>query len=235
MHSSRFWQGEWILNDEPLILIVADDPRFRAFIMNSLKALAGVEVLDANNLQDGTEILYALEPELLITDLDLPDGSGLQLIASIHGEGMKTSTLVIATARAPLGRLQPLCKNIHVCWKPLHPERLRQLSEKFTLVEPAVQTHMLTGDHRSATTMDYIQLGCLGRCSLQLTITRGAIDLGVMYIHRGTLWTAETALDTGEAALRRLLNEDEVRVEVQALERDDPGPRDLEFPWYART
>lgn len=63
------------------VLIVEDDQRFRDTFAKAVRGahdlcLAGV----ANDLSAGRHLLDALKPDILLVDLGLPDGSGIELI-----------------------------------------------------------------------------------------------------------------------------------------------------------
>src|SRR4051812_18529867 len=69
--------------DKPYILIVEDDPQIIQFLQSSLKA-NGYSTLSAQNIVAGKKHLSENKPILLIMDLNLPDGDGLDLIRSVR-------------------------------------------------------------------------------------------------------------------------------------------------------
>ena len=63
------------------VLIVEDDPRFRETFAEAVRGasdlrLAGV----AGDVAEGRRLLDALEPDVLLVDLGLPSGNGIELI-----------------------------------------------------------------------------------------------------------------------------------------------------------
>ena len=68
------------------ILLVEDDAALRSFIAHLLKQ-AGHAVEVAANVDQGLSQLVAGTPSLVITDKNLPDGSGLKLINVNHHIG----------------------------------------------------------------------------------------------------------------------------------------------------
>jgi DNA-binding response OmpR family regulator len=68
--------------DSPL-LIVEDDDLTRAFLVEHLAA-DGYDPLEAATLAEALEHLETSSPCLVLTDLTLPDGSGLDLVARIR-------------------------------------------------------------------------------------------------------------------------------------------------------
>jgi DNA-binding NtrC family response regulator len=65
------------------ILIVDDDARVRAMLVCALKA-AGHQVYSAANGIDGTRFVGAIRPDLIISDLFMPEKEGLETITELH-------------------------------------------------------------------------------------------------------------------------------------------------------
>lgn len=64
----------------PRVLLVEDDPAVRRFVQLALDPL-GVELVLCATLADARAALEAAAAQLVLTDLTLPDGSGLDLLA----------------------------------------------------------------------------------------------------------------------------------------------------------
>lgn len=63
----------------PTILLVEDNPATRTFLAENLSA-DGYDPLQAGTLAEGIEVLERTFPDLVIVDLGLPDGDGLELL-----------------------------------------------------------------------------------------------------------------------------------------------------------
>lgn len=75
--------------DSPL-LIVEDDDLTRAFLVEHLAA-DGYDPLEASSLSAAREMLEHESPSLVLSDLTLPDGSGLDLVGWIRAaDGIAT-------------------------------------------------------------------------------------------------------------------------------------------------
>ena len=91
--------------DPPRILLVEDDPALSAFLVDNLHADGFVPLL-APTKSDGLRMLEFKQPDLVLVDLGLPDGSGLDLIARVRAaDGIATrldpaTPLVVLTGRA---------------------------------------------------------------------------------------------------------------------------------------
>jgi len=74
----------------PTILIVEDDPVLGTFLADNLAA-DGYEPVLAETFRDGLRELEFRRPDLVILDLGLPDGSGLDLIGRVRtADGLAT-------------------------------------------------------------------------------------------------------------------------------------------------
>ncbi len=63
---------------ESLVLVVEDEPQMRRFLRASLSA-QGYRVLEAKNGQEAVLMATTHNPELVLLDLGLPDGDGIEL------------------------------------------------------------------------------------------------------------------------------------------------------------
>jgi DNA-binding NarL/FixJ family response regulator len=63
------------------VLIVEDDFRLRATFAQAIRAAAGLTLVgEADDLQEGIRLLDAVRPAVLLVDIGLPSGSGLDII-----------------------------------------------------------------------------------------------------------------------------------------------------------
>lgn len=77
------------------VLIVEDNPEMRALICQALSGLEQIErVLTANNKSEGLRLLDSRQPQLLICDLGLPDGTGMEVVSK--SAQMQIPSLVIS-------------------------------------------------------------------------------------------------------------------------------------------
>ncbi len=75
------------------VLLVDDEPRFRQATSESLRR-CGHEVVTANCLAAAREALHGGEPDLILLDLMLPDGNGLELLDEFDAESSALVALV---------------------------------------------------------------------------------------------------------------------------------------------
>lgn len=79
----------------PRILIVDDDATVRAIIIQALKT-AGHQVFSATNGKEGLWHFRAIQPDLIITDLFMPEQEGLAMISEIRRKFPDVAILAIS-------------------------------------------------------------------------------------------------------------------------------------------
>jgi DNA-binding response OmpR family regulator len=71
---------------DPTVLLVDDDPLVRRFLADNLIA-DGFNVVGAESLGEGLDLLERSKVDVAVIDVVLPDGSGLELVARVRGSG----------------------------------------------------------------------------------------------------------------------------------------------------
>ena len=66
------------------VLVVEDEPQIRRFVRSALEA-EGWQVHEAGTLREGLSAAGTRRPDLLVLDLGLPDGDGVELIRDVRG------------------------------------------------------------------------------------------------------------------------------------------------------
>jgi DNA-binding response OmpR family regulator len=69
----------------PLILVVDDDPDIRALLEHDLAA-AGYEVAEADGAMSARQRIEERSPDLIIADINMPQTSGIEFVASLREE-----------------------------------------------------------------------------------------------------------------------------------------------------
>lgn len=82
------------MNEGALVLVVEDEPQMRKFIRASLTS-HGYRVLEAENAREAVMVATSHNPELLLLDLGLPDGDGIDLARRIR-EWSRVPIIVIS-------------------------------------------------------------------------------------------------------------------------------------------
>lgn len=79
---------------QPTILLLEDDPSVRTPVREALSA-AGYMVAEADRLDVARHLLRTAKPNLAVLDIELPDGSGLDLCREIRANKALSGTPVI--------------------------------------------------------------------------------------------------------------------------------------------
>jgi DNA-binding response OmpR family regulator len=122
----------------PPILLVEDDLSLRDSLVQFLGD-HGHRTLTAATAKEGWELLKTRGVPLVLLDLNLPDGSGLDLLKRVVQAGLRTRVIVMTAF--DLAHLRPAAAGeVLAGWmtKPVHPGELLKLVEK-VLAEPTAQ------------------------------------------------------------------------------------------------
>ena len=117
----------------PRILVVEDSYSMRAFVRSVLESgpelLGEVEVVEASSGFDALRLLPRGPYDLVITDINMPDINGLELVQFIRKSEMHKATpvLLISTQSSERDRERGLSLGADAyLTKPFTPELLRQ-------------------------------------------------------------------------------------------------------------
>jgi CheY-like chemotaxis protein len=110
------------------VAVVEDDEDSRELITTVIQH-AGASVLPAANAKDGFQLIVQSRPDVLVSDIEMPGGSGYDLIRRVralpaHGGGM-TPALALTAYASPEDRLRALSAGFeaHLA-KPVAPDTL---------------------------------------------------------------------------------------------------------------
>ncbi|SMC78687.1 two-component system, CitB family, response regulator/two-component system, CitB family, response regulator DcuR [Desulfocicer vacuolatum DSM 3385] len=82
------------------VLIIEDDARIADMHRFFVEKVQGFEVVGiALNLGEALEMVTLLDPDLLLLDLYLPDGHGMDILHQLRGQGKAVDVILITAAR----------------------------------------------------------------------------------------------------------------------------------------
>jgi DNA-binding NarL/FixJ family response regulator len=83
-------------------IVIADDhPIFRDGLRRLLEAEPGFTVVgEAGSGRDALKLLPDRTPDILLLDLAMPDGAGLDVLRALHNEGKESPKVILLTAAA---------------------------------------------------------------------------------------------------------------------------------------
>ncbi len=108
------------------ILIVEDDPTLMRSIARNLEA-RGYVTLHASSVADADQAMAQAVPALVLLDIDLPDGSGWEVLRTLRAAGHADVPAIIMSALRPNHRLAEELGAMGVLEKPFPMESLVRL------------------------------------------------------------------------------------------------------------
>jgi CheY-like chemotaxis protein len=201
------------------VLILEDEEILRASMARSLRKLPGILVEEAGTVAAAVSCLDRAPPDLIFSDLDLPDGSGIELLGELVRRGRSVPVIFISAFLRDFVPQIPIRSGIELRSKPVTPEELR-----------AIVSQRLQGEGPPAaarfSAVDYLQLAATGRRSVEIVVAEGEEAVGRVVVVSGEVWHAEDQAGAGFDAFRRLTSRADATAECRAC-RETP-PRTLD-------
>jgi two-component system chemotaxis response regulator CheY len=116
------------------ILIAEDSPTMRSLIVSTIGAMGEFETVEAANGFEALRILPREKVDLIITDINMPDINGLELVSFIrNNENYRTTPLlIISTEGSERDRERGLALGANAYLvKPFVPQQLQELVRKY--------------------------------------------------------------------------------------------------------
>jgi two-component system chemotaxis response regulator CheY len=114
------------------ILVVDDSSTMRRIIINTLSKLGYSEILEASNGREGVERLAANKVDLVVTDWNMPEMSGIEFIRAIRSnDATKGLPVLMVTTNAAKDDIVEALKagvNNYVV-KPFTPDTIKEKIE----------------------------------------------------------------------------------------------------------
>lgn len=158
------------------LLLVEDDPYLQENLVRSLSR-RGLQVTSASTAVQAVSVWQSLRPDVVLLDLTLPDGDGLNVASQVRQLGFTTPVLVL-TARATVGdRVLGLNSGADdYMAKPFDLDeleaRLNALYRRTKTAQQAASSQADTGQARNG--LQTLQLGAVSLDTLN----------GVAYLHQ---------------------------------------------------
>jgi len=109
------------------VLVLDDEPDMLATYERLLRR-QGYEVVSARTLADGLRAIFDRAPDLLIADVQLPDGDGLEVVRAARGMPVPPPAIVVTGLASALTRETALAAGATaVLLKPFATEALVKL------------------------------------------------------------------------------------------------------------
>ena len=116
------------------IVIAEDDPQIAEIQRRFVERVPGFEIRGiAHTTRDARELIEVLQPNLVMLDIQFPDGSGLDLLREIRASASPTDVILVTAAKEVDSLTEALrCGVFDYILKPLVFERLEQALQNFT-------------------------------------------------------------------------------------------------------
>lgn len=207
-----------------VVLIIEDEAVLRASMARGISKLSGIVTVEAGTLTEALTHLDEQPPDLIFSDLDLPDRSGIEILGELGKRGWKIPVVFISAYLKAYAPQIPRHAAVEVRDKPVSLEELRQI-----VVNKVGITKQQVADPPFSA-VDFVQLACLGRHSVTIDLSQNGTPVGNIQVFQGTVWNARDPLGQGEDAFRRLLFGREFRVTCRTL-IESPGERNIHLGW----
>ncbi|MDD3294155.1 MAG: response regulator [Geobacteraceae bacterium] len=112
------------------ILVTEDSPAMRSFLVATIEAMGGYSVIEAKNGFDALRLLPREQVDLIITDINMPDINGLELISYVRNNPNYRSIplFIVSTESSDKDRERGMALGANeYLVKPFLPERLQKL------------------------------------------------------------------------------------------------------------
>ena len=206
------------------VLVIEDERTLRTTVARGLAKIPGVEVVEAATMEEAVRALNLGPPSVILSDIDLPDRSGIEILGELGRRGMKVPVIFVsAYLRAYRSQIPPHA-DVEIHEKPVALDELRNLVRRRI-------GRVSSPPPSPFGVIDYFQLACMGRRSVIIDVTSPQ-ERSRIVVFRGDPWSANDDQGGGVEAFRRILFNKTGAVECKTL-REDPGPRNLEAQWEA--
>ncbi len=205
-----------------LVLVVDDELLTRMTHMVMLSHMPDVNAIGAGSVAEAKLVIAHHTPQLVLLDLELPDGTGLDVMNFLTQRELQVGLVIIS---AHLGTFRSKLRpndRLHLLTKPLNKNDLQRVVKDVQLGTSHPSPFSLT---------DYIQLACMGQHTAVIECLSNDA-CGEVVIDKGVVWSAQDELGQGADAFHRLLLAEGALLRVGA-ERVPKGPRSLFESWEA--
>lgn len=163
------------------ILVIDDEPTLRISMARGLSRLEGSEVDEAGNLKEALSVLDSRPPDVIVSDIDLPDRSGIEILGELGRRGLSVPVIFVSAYLKAFRSQIPRHGNFEALEKPVTLEHLRE-RVRAKLGAPEEQAPFSVAD--------YLQLACLGRHSVRISAKSSVGQEGEILVCDGEAWFA---------------------------------------------
>lgn len=212
----------------PRVLIIEDEEMLRTTMVRGISKLPNIKVVDAGTLEEGLRQIDAEPPQLILSDLNLPGRSGVELLGELENRKVHIPVVYITAFLNTFKTMIPMHTNVKVLEKPVGLNELRSIVLKH------IKKEEFSSEPAPFGVPDYLQLAGMGRYSVAISVETQRKIAGKITVVSGEVWSAYSSTGEREAdgkeVFRHLVFLQPAHVLCQAL-KGDPGPRNIHDTW----
>ncbi len=186
-----------------LVYVIEDEPSLRDGLVEALGRLPGVQAHGLGLVQDAVDILEGHPPSLIVTELNLPERCGLDMLAELDARGMNVPVVLISGCLEAYRQYIPERAGLVALAKPFDLNVLLQHVQHVLAPPLAVEEPTDT----AFGIMEYLKLSCLGDHTVEILVfsDNASEDLiGRLVVLGGQFWSAQDSQGMGADAFLRL-------------------------------
>jgi len=191
-----------MLKDLKKVLIVDDEETLTWSMSKSLsKDKDKYEVIIANNGKEALALLKNNKIDLVISDIRMPDISGLDLLVKIKKEYPDTKVIIMtAYGSSDVQKEANRRGSLYYVEKPFEISDIRKI-----IIDLIGKKKGFQGKVFGLQLTDIIQMNCLSRVTTALTFTKDS-EKGVIYLNEGEIVHAECGEVQGTDAFYKIMS-----------------------------
>jgi predicted regulator of Ras-like GTPase activity (Roadblock/LC7/MglB family)/DNA-binding response OmpR family regulator len=193
------------------VLIVDDEKSFLLSLEAGLRQYAGsFAIVTAPNGKEAVEVLKRSKVDLVVTDLNMPEMDGFELLASMAKSHPDVPAMIMTAYSTPAikSRLEAL-GSLRVQEKPIH---FKELGDAIVASLSSMDQSYLKG----ITLPAFLQILEVERKTCTLKITSKGLT-GFLCLREGELFEAATGSQRGESAAYAILSWEDVAIEINSI------------------
>lgn len=213
---------------DPIItLVIEDDDRIGAILSELVAATPGLSLLGrAATLAQADAMMVGVVPQLLLVDISLPDGSGLEWVNRLRGHNREAYVIMVTASREVETIQQALNLGVHdYIIKPLRLFRIQQSLDEI------LQLHRKLCERGRLEQDDLDQLLGKGRSQTrEVRVTPKGIDcITLRQVLELLAGEPHNVFSTDTVALRLSLSRTTARRYLEYLESEDKVDVELNY------
>jgi len=204
------------------VLILEDEESLRGSMARGIGMIPGVTVVEAGSMDEAARSLDETPPDLVFSDIDLPERSGVEILGELARRGLKVPVIFVSAYVKAYRAQIPRHADVDVREKPVTLAELREIVQS-RLGRPEAGASAEAAPFSAA---DYLQLACMGRHSMAIELLGRSRPAGHLEVVAGELTFAADETGEGEAAFCRLILDRGLVPQCHTL-RETPRPRNI--------